>query len=177
MVDQAMITKTEKNLDVILISGSIMMITHSPQLVWLQRSLMREDTGGRHRKTRDGRAVHQLGALVCALGSPQGPSTAWSIIIRLWSGKRIEDEHSDVTRIPDRAVIYYCNKLKQSFKTSVIVIGGIESSLRRFAHYDYWDNNIRRSILLDSRRTSWSMGMEKNDPGDRRTTQTRQGSW
>ena len=53
--------------------------------------------------------------------------------------------------LPDRAVIYYCNKLKQYFKSSVIVIGGIEASLRRFAHYDYWDNNIRRSILLDSR--------------------------
>jgi len=65
--------------------------------------------------------------------------------------KRIEDKHSDVTKIPDRAVIYYCNKLKQYFKSSVIVIGGIEASLRRFAHYDYWDNDIRRSILLDSR--------------------------
>lgn len=65
--------------------------------------------------------------------------------------KRMEDEHSDVTQLPDRAVIFYCNKIKQYFKSSIIVIGGIEASLRRFAHYDYWDNNIRRSILLDSR--------------------------
>jgi len=65
--------------------------------------------------------------------------------------KRIEDKNSDVTKMPDRAVIYYCNKLKEYFKSSMIVIGGIEASLRRFAHYDYWDNNIRRSILLDSR--------------------------
>ncbi|MCX6670846.1 MAG: YgiQ family radical SAM protein, partial [Euryarchaeota archaeon] len=65
--------------------------------------------------------------------------------------KRIEDKYSDATKLPDRAVIYYCNKLKQYFKSSVIVIGGIEASLRRFAHYDYWDNSIRRSILLDSR--------------------------
>jgi uncharacterized radical SAM protein YgiQ len=65
--------------------------------------------------------------------------------------KRVEDKYSDATKMPDRAVIFYCNKLKEYFKSSVIVIGGIEASLRRFAHYDYWDNNIRRSILLDSR--------------------------
>ncbi len=65
--------------------------------------------------------------------------------------KRMEDKHSDATKIPDRAVIFYCNKIKENFKSGIIVIGGIEASLRRFAHYDYWDNNIRRSILLDSR--------------------------
>lgn len=65
--------------------------------------------------------------------------------------KRIEDAHSDATKMPDRAVIHYCNKIKEYFKSSVLVIGGIEASLRRFAHYDYWDNKIRRSILLDSR--------------------------
>ncbi|MBN1861010.1 MAG: YgiQ family radical SAM protein [Candidatus Thermoplasmatota archaeon] len=65
--------------------------------------------------------------------------------------KRIDDKYSDATRLPDRAVIYYCNQLKHYFKSSVIIIGGIEASLRRFAHYDYWDNAVRRSILLDSR--------------------------
>lgn len=65
--------------------------------------------------------------------------------------KRIEDAHSDATKMPDRAVIVYCNRIKEYFKTSVIVIGGIEASLRRFAHYDYWENKVRRSILLDSR--------------------------
>jgi uncharacterized radical SAM protein YgiQ len=65
--------------------------------------------------------------------------------------KRSEDQYSDATSLPDRAVIYYCNKLREYCKGTTIVIGGIEASLRRFAHYDYWDNNIRRSILLDSR--------------------------
>lgn len=65
--------------------------------------------------------------------------------------KRAEDKYSDATKLPDRAVIFYCHKIKEYFKSSMIVIGGIEASLRRFAHYDYWDNNIRRSILLDSR--------------------------
>jgi uncharacterized radical SAM protein YgiQ len=65
--------------------------------------------------------------------------------------KRSEDAYGDATKLPDRAVIYYCNKIKEYFKGRTIVIGGIEASLRRFAHYDYWDNDIRRSILLDSR--------------------------
>jgi len=65
--------------------------------------------------------------------------------------KRIEDKHSTVNAMPDRAVIVYCNKIKEYFKPSTIVIGGIEASLRRFAHYDYWENAVRRSILLDSR--------------------------
>ncbi|HEK85875.1 MAG TPA: YgiQ family radical SAM protein [Candidatus Aminicenantes bacterium] len=52
---------------------------------------------------------------------------------------------------PDRAVIVYCNKIKSLFPGVPIVIGGIEASLRRFAHYDYWKNRVRRSILLDSR--------------------------
>ncbi|MGO5066707.1 YgiQ family radical SAM protein [Clostridium sporogenes] len=51
---------------------------------------------------------------------------------------------------PDRAVVVYCNKIKEAFKDSPIIIGGIEASLRRFAHYDYWDNAVRRSILEDS---------------------------
>ena len=67
--------------------------------------------------------------------------------------KRFEDKYSSMTKIPDRAVIVYCNKIKEYFKSTKIVIGGIEASLRRFAHYDYWDNNIRRSILFDSRAT------------------------
>ena len=65
--------------------------------------------------------------------------------------ERIEDKYSKVNRMPDRAVIVYCNKVREYFKNAKIVIGGIEASLRRFAHYDYWDNKLRRSILLDSR--------------------------
>lgn len=52
---------------------------------------------------------------------------------------------------PDRAVTVYCNWIKQNFKDSKIIIGGVEPSLRRFSHYDYWDNALRKSILLDSR--------------------------
>lgn len=65
--------------------------------------------------------------------------------------KRAEDEHASTSPMPDRAVISYCNSLRRLYKGCAIVIGGIEASLRRFAHYDYWDNAPRRSILLDSR--------------------------
>ena len=52
---------------------------------------------------------------------------------------------------PDRAVIVYCNRIREAFGRKIpIVIGGIEASLRRFAHYDYWSDKVRRSILIDS---------------------------
>ncbi|WP_066501910.1 YgiQ family radical SAM protein [Abyssisolibacter fermentans] len=60
---------------------------------------------------------------------------------------------------PDRATIVYCNMLKQAYKDVPIIVGGIESSLRRFAHYDYWSNSVRRSILLDSRADLLIYGM------------------
>ena len=52
---------------------------------------------------------------------------------------------------PDRAVTVYSQRLREAFKDVPIVIGGIEASLRRIAHYDYWSDRVRRSILLDSR--------------------------
>ncbi|MCX7699165.1 MAG: YgiQ family radical SAM protein, partial [Candidatus Goldbacteria bacterium] len=63
-------------------------------------------------------------------------------------------------RRPDRAVIVYCNEIRKYFKNTVpIVIGGLEASLRRIAHYDYWDNKIRRSILFDSKADYLIYGM------------------
>ncbi len=55
------------------------------------------------------------------------------------------------SRLPDRAVIVYANRLRELHKGARIVLGGIEASLRRFAHYDYWGDDVRRSILLDTR--------------------------
>ncbi len=60
---------------------------------------------------------------------------------------------------PDRASIVYANRVRESFKDAVIVLGGIEASMRRLAHYDYWDNKVRRSILLDSRADILVYGM------------------
>ncbi|MCG8313320.1 MAG: YgiQ family radical SAM protein [Pseudomonadales bacterium] len=52
---------------------------------------------------------------------------------------------------PDRAVLVYTQRCKEAYKETPVLIGGIEASLRRMAHYDYWSNKIRRSILLDSK--------------------------
>ncbi len=66
--------------------------------------------------------------------------------------RREKDEHAPyASAMPDRAVIVTCNILRRLFPGSLLVIGGIEASLRRFAHYDYWDDAVRRSVLLDSR--------------------------
>ncbi|MCC0636126.1 MULTISPECIES: YgiQ family radical SAM protein [unclassified Clostridioides] len=51
---------------------------------------------------------------------------------------------------PDRATIVYCNKIREAYSDVAIVIGGIEASLRRFAHYDYWSDKVRKSMLIDS---------------------------
>ncbi|HSV56858.1 MAG TPA: YgiQ family radical SAM protein [Magnetospirillaceae bacterium] len=52
---------------------------------------------------------------------------------------------------PDRAVLVYSAKCREAYKGVPVVIGGIEASLRRFAHYDYWSDSMRRSVLLDSK--------------------------
>ena len=67
--------------------------------------------------------------------------------------RRSEDVYSPGGKAglrPDRAVIVYCNLIRRAFGHVPIVLGGIEASLRRLSHYDYWDNKVRRSILLDS---------------------------
>lgn len=60
---------------------------------------------------------------------------------------------------PDYAVIVYCNLIRQVYKHTPVVIGGIEASLRRLAHYDYWSDSLKRSILLDSGADLISYGM------------------
>lgn len=52
---------------------------------------------------------------------------------------------------PDRAAIVYASKVREAYKDVPVIIGGLEGSLRRFAHYDYWDDKIRRSILMDAK--------------------------
>ena len=60
---------------------------------------------------------------------------------------------------PERATIVYCNRLRELYPDVPIIIGGIEASLRRMAHYDYWSNAIRRSILVDSQADLLIYGM------------------
>ena len=60
---------------------------------------------------------------------------------------------------PDYATVVYCNLIRHTYKKTPIIIGGIEASLRRMAHYDYWSNKVKRSILLDSGADIISYGM------------------
>ncbi len=60
---------------------------------------------------------------------------------------------------PDYAVVVYCNLIRSVYKDVPIIAGGIEASLRRLAHYDYWSNRLKRSILLDAQADLISYGM------------------
>ncbi len=67
--------------------------------------------------------------------------------------RRTQDLYSPGGKLgyrPDRPTIVYANRAREAFGDIPIVIGGLEASLRRFAHYDYWDDNVRRSILFDA---------------------------
>ncbi len=63
---------------------------------------------------------------------------------------------------PDRATIVYCNRIREAYGDVPVIIGGLEASLRRFAHYDYWSDSVRRSILVDSRADLLTYGMGEN---------------
>jgi len=79
--------------------------------------------------------------------------------------KRSKDSYApndEVGLRPDRATIAYSNMIRQSYKHTPIILGGIEASLRRFAHYDYWENKVRRSVLEDSGANILVYGMGEN---------------
>lgn len=65
----------------------------------------------------------------------------------------------EIKKRPDYATVVYCNLIKKTFKDVPIIIGGIESSLRRLAHYDYWSDKVKHSILIDSGADILSYGM------------------
>ena len=60
---------------------------------------------------------------------------------------------------PDRATVVYCNRIRELWKDIPLIIGGIEASLRRMAHYDFWSDSVRRSLLVDSRADLLVFGM------------------
>ncbi|HKM28398.1 MAG TPA: YgiQ family radical SAM protein [Anaerovoracaceae bacterium] len=76
--------------------------------------------------------------------------------------RRRVDEYSpggERGKRPDRAVIVYSNRAREAYKDVPIIIGGIEASLRRLGHYDYWEDKVRRSILLDAKADLLIYGM------------------
>ena len=87
-----------------------------------------------------------------------------SMLNKLTAAKKIRssDAYSpggEAGRRPDRATIVYANRVRECWPDIPIVIGGIEASLRRFSHYDYWSDSVRRSILVDSRADLLIYGM------------------
>ena len=75
---------------------------------------------------------------------------------------RNDDAYSPGGRIglrPDRATLSYCQRARQAYKGVPVIAGGVEASLRRLAHYDYWSDNVRRSILLDCKADLLVFGM------------------
>jgi uncharacterized radical SAM protein YgiQ len=87
-----------------------------------------------------------------------------SMLNKLTAQKKVrsEDQYSPAGRTecrPNRATIVYSNLCRQAFPGVPIVLGGIEASLRRIAHYDYWSDSVRRSILLDAKADLLVFGM------------------
>ena len=79
--------------------------------------------------------------------------------------RRDKDNYTDngeMGKRPDRATIVYSQKIRECYKDVPIIIGGVEASLRRLAHYDYWDDKVRQSILVDSGADIISYGMGEN---------------
>ncbi|MDA1053422.1 MAG: YgiQ family radical SAM protein [Planctomycetota bacterium] len=75
---------------------------------------------------------------------------------------RNDDAYSPGGRIgmrPDRATLAYCQRARQAYKGVPVIAGGVEASLRRLAHYDYWSDKVRRSILLDAKADLVVFGM------------------
>lgn len=80
----------------------------------------------------------------------------------VFKNKRKVDEYAPggvAGKRPDRAVIVYSNRAREAYKDVPIIIGGIEASLRRLGHYDYWQDKVRRSILLDAKADLLIYGM------------------
>jgi uncharacterized radical SAM protein YgiQ len=101
---------------------------------------------------RGGADFTRLGAPRLFFGLTAGAIDSMLVNYTPLKRRREKDEHAPFqSQLPDRAVLVYANKVRALFPGVPIVIGGIEASLRRFAHYDYWDNKVRRSLLLDSR--------------------------
>jgi uncharacterized radical SAM protein YgiQ len=79
-----------------------------------------------------------------------------SMVNRYTADRRVRSDdaytpHGAPGKRPDHAVVVYAQRVREAFPGSTVVVGGIEASLRRVAHYDYWSDTVRRSILLDSK--------------------------
>ena len=79
-----------------------------------------------------------------------------SMVNRYTSDRRVRSDDAYTPggqggKRPDRCVIVYSQRIREAYKSVPIVIGGIEASLRRIAHFDYWSEQVRRSVLVDAK--------------------------
>jgi uncharacterized radical SAM protein YgiQ len=103
---------------------------------------------------RSAAAFRELGAPRLFFGITAGNMD--SLVNRYTSDRRVRSDDAytpggEGGKRPDRSVIVYAQRVREAFKDAPIVIGGIEASLRRIAHFDYWSEKVRRSILLDAK--------------------------
>ena len=99
----------------------------------------------------------RLGFLVCA-GNMDSMVNHYSVSKK----RRSQDAYTpggEMGKRPDYATVVYCNLIRKKYKDIPIIIGGIEASLRRLAHYDYWSNRLKHSILVDSQADILIYGM------------------
>ncbi|MBN2080296.1 MAG: YgiQ family radical SAM protein [Spirochaetes bacterium] len=112
---------------------------------------------------RDDRDIARLGEPLLFWGVSSGSVDSMVANYTATGKRRMRDDLTPGgknTRRPDRAVIAYANLIRRHFKDTVpIVLGGIEASQRRVAHFDYWDDAIRRSILFDAKADILVYGM------------------
>jgi uncharacterized radical SAM protein YgiQ len=99
-------------------------------------------------------AFRELGAPRLFFGITAGNMD--SLVNRYTSDRRVRSDDAytpggEGGKRPDRSVIVYAQRVREAYKDVPIVIGGIEASLRRIAHYDYWSEKVRRSVLLDAK--------------------------
>ncbi len=110
----------------------------------------------------DPASVTRLGAPRLFFGVTSG--NVDSLLSRYTAFKRYRSDDPYVPggkagRKPERAVLTYCNLIKAAYKNVPVVIGGVEASMRRIAHYDFWSNSVRRSIIEDARADVLVYGM------------------
>ncbi|MDD5475677.1 MAG: YgiQ family radical SAM protein [Syntrophales bacterium] len=113
--------------------------------------------------TRDGRDIGRMGEPALFWGVTGGSVDSMIANYTASLKKRKADDYTpggENSRRPDRAVIVYANLIRRHFKnTAPLILGGIEASLRRMVHYDYWSDSLRRSILFDAKADALIYGM------------------
>lgn len=142
-----------KEYDIILVSGEIFFDHPLCGMALLKRLLEKEGyrVGIIEKPTRE-EEIKKLGQPKLFFGVSSGAIDSMVRNYTPLKKSRREDPYSDYEeKVPDRAVTVYCNWIRKNFPGSMMVIGGTEASLRRFLHYDYWQNRLRKSLLLDSR--------------------------